>query len=213
MLKKFILIFTLILLGGVKVFAADNYLNSVVIENSDDAVSIVLRSDDVAKIKKEIESPDKIILNLKGIMQSPDISTLYKNTSKVEALTIQNEGKNGLKIYIDAPDIAKANIIFDTPNSAPLVLKTGISEKRAVWSIISIVLLLIAMRSARNSQSVLKLPDKNELIKEREKAMYKTFQKEVKTLPSINYRLKAYSKHVLKGETIRSYENRMSSKI
>ena len=64
MLKKFILIFTLILLGGVKVFAADNYLNSVVIENSDDAVSIVLRSDDVAKIKKEIESPDKIILNL-----------------------------------------------------------------------------------------------------------------------------------------------------
>ena len=70
------------------------------------------------------------------------------------------------------------------------------------------------MRSAKNARpkKIIK-PSINEIIKEREKAMYRNFQKEVKTLPSINYRLNSYSKHVLKGETIRSYENRMSTRV
>ena len=56
-------------------------------------------------------------------------------------------------------------------------------------------------------------PDINEIIKEREKALYQNFKKEVATMPSMNYRLKGYSKHVLKGETIRSYESRMTTRV
>ena len=66
------------------------------------------------------------------------------------------------------------------------------------------------MRSAKNINTKPAEPNIAELIKEREKALYKNFQKEVATIPSINYKLKGYRKHVLKGETIRSYESRMS---
>ena len=74
MLKKIFV--TLILFAGLAAFAGENYLNSVVIENNDGLTSVILRSDHITKIKRDIESTDKIVLTLKGISQSPDINTL-----------------------------------------------------------------------------------------------------------------------------------------
>lgn len=213
MLKKFLLTLILIL-AGVSAYATDNFLNSVVVDNVDGETSIVLRADEIAKVKREIESPNKIVINLKGIKQSPDINTMYKNTTKVKGLAIQSEKNNELKIYIEAPEIAKANVVFDTPNSAPLTVSSVVSEGKVLWCIISICLLLMVMRSAKNAKpKVVTKPNINEVIKEREKALYRNFQKEVATMPSMNYKLKSYSKHVLKGETIRSYESRMTTKV
>ena len=210
MLKKIFV--TLILFAGLAAFAGENYLNSVVIENNEGLTSVILRSDHITKIKRDIESPDKIVLTLKGILQSPDINTLYKNTSKVKGLAIENGKNNELKIYIEAPGISMANIVFETPDSSPVTVKSVVSEGKVVWCVISIALLLLAMRSAKRPKRA-KAPDITEIIKEREKAMYRNFQKEISSKPTINYRLKSYSKHVLKGETIRSYESRMATKI
>ena len=213
MLKKFLLTLILIL-AGVSAYATDNFLNSVVVDNVDGETSIVLRADEIAKVKREIESPNKIVINLKGIKQSPDINTMYKNTTKVKGLAIQSEKNNELKIYNESPEIAKANVVFDTPNSAPLTVSSVVSEGKVLWCIISICLLLMVMRSAKNAKpKVVTKPNINEVIKEREKALYRNFQKEVATMPSMNYKLKSYSKHVLKGETIRSYESRMTTKV
>ncbi len=208
MFKKIVV--TIFLLSGLSAFASDNYLNSVVISNDDGKMSVVLRSDEVTKIKKEVESSDKIVLTLKGIKQAEDINTLYKNASEVDGLVIQNAG-NELKLYIDAPNISKANIVFETPNSAPITVNDVNGTEKTVWSIISLLLVLGVIVSARNlnvEEEVQK--DVNEIIKEREKALYRNFQREVATLPSMNHKLKSYRKHVLKGETIRSYENRLS---
>ena len=207
MLKRLLTI--LFLFTGLSAFAADNYLNSIVIENSDIGEAIVLRSDSIAKIKKEIDSADRIVLTVKNIKQSPDINTLYKNISGVDGLIIQNDGSD-LKIYVEAKDISNAKVIFETPNSAPIIVNDTQNESRMIWSISSILILLAIMHSAKNISSNPKEKDINEIIKEREKALYKSFQKEVATLPSMNYKLKSYSKHVLNGETIRSYESRMS---
>ena len=68
MLKKILL--TLIIFTGLAAYAGENFLNTVVLENNDGAYSIVLRSDEVAKVKKDVEAPDKIVLTLKGISQS-----------------------------------------------------------------------------------------------------------------------------------------------
>lgn len=210
MLKKIIL--TLVLLTGMNAYA-DNYLNSVVISKTENGKSIVLRTDESAKIKKTVENNDRIVLSLKEVKKSPDINTLYKNTNDVSGLVIQNDGNNDLKIYIDAPDISKANVIFETPDSTPISAVEGINYEKTIWSIISFFILLIVMASAKNIVEKPVKPDINELIKEREKALYKNFQKEVASIPSINYSLKGYRKHVLKGETIRSYENRVSAKL
>lgn len=211
MFKKILL--TLILISGLSAFASENYLNSVVVSKNDGKTSIVLRTDEIAKVKKEVETSDKIVITLKGISQSPNINTLYKNVSDVYGLIIQNESTNELKIYIEAPEIAKADIVFETPNSAPITVINKVNEEKAVWSIISIILLLVIMGSARNLSKEPETKDINEIIKEREKELYRNFQKEAATMPSINYKLKGYRKHVLKGETIRSYENRIKTSV
>lgn len=211
MLKN--LLITLIILTGMSAYAADNYLNSVIISKNDNQTSVVLRSDEVAKVKKVTEGNDKVILTLKGISQSPAINTLYKNTSEVNGLIVQNDGNNDLKVYIDAPNIAKANVVFETPNSAPITVNDAVNEERIIWTLISMAFLLLIMFSVKNLSEKPVKQDINEIIKEREKALYRNFQKEVSTLPSINYKLKGYRKHVLKGETIRSYENRTTTKI
>ena len=211
MFKKILL--TLILISGFSAFSSENYLNSVVVSKNDGKTSIVLRTDEIAKVKKEVETSDKIVITLKGISQSPNINTLYKNVSDVYGLIIQNESTNELKIYIEAPEIAKADIVFETPNSAPITVINKVNEEKAVWSIISIILLLVIMGSARNLSKEPETKDINEIIKEREKELYRNFQKEAATMPSINYKLKGYRKHVLKGETIRSYENRTKTSV
>lgn len=203
MLKKILL--TLIIFAGLSVYAADNYLNSVVIENNDGETSIVLRSDVVAKVKREVQASDKVMLTIKGIAQSPDINTLYKNASNVNGLIIQNDGNNELKVYIEAPDISKANIVFETPNSAPITVKDNSGESKTAWSVVSIAILLLVMRSAKNINNKTAQKDINEIIKEREKELYRNFQKEVASMPSLGYKLKSYNKHVLKGETLRNY--------
>lgn len=208
MLKKILL--TLILLTGVCAYANDNYLNSVIVSKTEDNTSIILRADEITKVKKEVVNPDRIIVTLKGITQAPSVDTLYKNISDVNGLVIQNEGNNEVKIYVDAPEISKADVVFETPDSAPITVINNVGEEKIVWSIISIAILLLIMRSAKNINTKSAEPNIAELIKEREKALYKNFQKEVATIPSINYKLKGYRKHVLKGETIRSYESRMS---
>lgn len=208
------ILITLAIFMGLTAFAGENYLNSVVISKNDGETSIILRSDEVAKVKKEIVDLDKIILTLKGISQATDMNTLYKNTSDVSGLVIQNDGNNGLKIYVEAPNISKSNVVFETPNSAPVIVNDGVNEEKVIWSIISVVLLLFVMNSAKNIGTEDKPQvDVNEIIKEREKALYRNFQREVASIPSMSYKLKGYRKHVLKGETIRSYENRTSAKV
>ena len=210
MLKR--LFTVLFLFAGLSVSASDNFLNSIVISKTDGNTSVILRSDEVTKMKREVESNDEIVLTLKNMKQSNGLDTLYKNISDVNGMIIQNSGSD-LKIFIDAPNISKANIVFETPDSAPIVASDNKSESKFVWSIISIALLLLVMRSAKNINIEKPQKDINEIIKEREKELYKNFQKEVASLPSINYKLKSYRKHVLKGETIRSYENRVAKYI
>lgn len=199
---------TFIIFIGLASNAAGNFLNSVVVQNNDGDMAIVLRADEVAKVKRDIESADKVVLTLKGITQSPDINTLYKNTSNIKGLAIQKEG-NEVKIYIEAPNIYKANVVFETPNSAPITVSNNVSGGRVLWSLISIAILLYIMFRAKKT-TVPKQKDINEIIKEREMALYRSFQKEIATLPSMNYKLKGYRKHVLKGDTIRNYEKNLT---
>ena len=208
MFRKLLVLF--ILFFGMSALASDNFLNSVVIEENDGLNSIVLRTDSISKIKKEVDGVDRLILTLKNVKQAQDVDTLYKNIANVSGLIIQNDG-NDLKIYVEAPNISRANIVFETPNSAPITISDNTTEGKLAWSLVSVLLLFIVMASARNiGNNEVPQKDITEIIKEREKALYKNFQKEVATLPSMNYKLKSYRKHVLKGETIRSYESRLS---
>ena len=193
MLKKIIL--TLLIMTGMSAYAADNFLNSVVIDNADGQTNVILRSDKLTKVRKEVESSDRIILYMSAIEQSPDINTLYKNATNVNGVAVQSLGNNDLKIYLDAKGISKANIVLETPDSSPITIVNRNNDEKVVWSIISLVILFAAMSSAKKQ---VKPKSHDELIKEREMALYRNFQKEVDLMPSMNYKLKSYKKHVLR---------------
>lgn len=207
MLKKVLIL--LIMLVGIPVFAADNYLNSVVLTEVDGHINMILRTDSMTKIKKSVESPDKIMLTLKGTHQSGNINTIYKNISGVNGFIIQNDN-NDLKIYFEASNASKSEIIVETPNSAPIKVVDYNTNIKLFWSLISILLFIMIALTSKNYSKHVIIQDKNKLIKEREISLYRKFQKEVSTLPASNYKLKGYRKHVLKGETIRSYESRFA---
>ena len=211
MLKKLLLILTIMTTITMNfAFANSNFLNSVVLEKGDDGYNIILRSDNKAKVKKSFKSDDKITLTLNGITTSNDFNTMYKNTSEVNNIVVENTDANTVKIYIQAPDISKANIVFDTPNSAPIVVSDNFAAQKTIWTIISLGLLLIIMRSAKNIKTGNMLYDLHQqVIREREMEMYENFKQELKHKPKIydNSNLPLRNRELKKYETLRTKTN------
>ena len=81
-MKKILLtIVTMLFMVTSALAANDNFLNAVVLEGTDSGYNIILRSDAVASVKRVVENSNKIVLDIKGLTSSDDISTVYKNTS------------------------------------------------------------------------------------------------------------------------------------
>lgn len=126
-LKKILLMFTIgFMLIGNKVLASDNVLQAIQVDGSRDSYNIILKSDDVADVKKIVQAPNKMVLALKGIRASKTINTIYNNTSNVDSVVVEPTGDDGVKISIQADNVADSEVHFDT-------LKTplGVLDKSA----------------------------------------------------------------------------------
>ena len=182
--------------------AAENYLNTVVLEEGENGYNISLRSDLPAKVKKTIISNDKILLTLKGISISNNVNTLYKNTSNANNIIVEPVGNEEMNVYVFAKDIAGANVIFNTPNSAPIPVGDRFAKEKLTWVVFSVALLVLMINSlkSRDRRIVKKLT-----MREREIAFYKA------KIPSINYQMaqKAYAANPIYNNprTIRQYQN------
>lgn len=193
-MKKFVLtIITILLTSFIPSFAAENFLNTVVLEGTDNgSYNIVLRSDAIASVKRTVENNNKIVLEIRGLAVSENLSTVYKNTSAANGIIVENNGNNGVKIQIQGKNIAKANIIFDSPASAPIVVPDKVSKHTIFWSIFAGLALCIILSKSRNIKvdSRDKIKDavqKN--IREREIAMFKNYRRELLTIPSIDHKV------------------------
>lgn len=207
-MKKLILLFTTLLITTSAVFAGDNYLNTVILEGTDSGYNIILRTDEIASVKKTITSNNKLTLDVKGVTSADSMSTLYKNTSQANTVIVENAGNNSLKIHIQAKDIANSNIIFDTPASAPVVVTDSVSHNTIVWSIVAFVVLcgLFArtLNIKEDSESIIQEAI-NKDMRDREIEMYKNYRKELLTIPSIDYKIKnpRVQETIRRADTIR----------
>lgn len=114
-LKKFLLMFIIgFCLGGNNVFASDNVLQAVQINGVDDSYNIILKSDDVAEIRKTVQAPNKMVILLKGIRASKTINTIYNNTASVDSVVVEPTGDDSVKILIQAANVEGAKIHFDS---------------------------------------------------------------------------------------------------
>ena len=205
----FIVVSIITFLFSSSAFAADNYLNSVVLEGVDNGgYNILLRSDAIASVKRTVQDNNKIILNIKGLTASDDISTVYRNTSSVNGIVVENVGNNEVAIQIQAKNIDKANIIFDSPASAPIVVSDGISKKAIGWSVFALLLLCTILAKSRN----LKVDSKDKIragvrkdIRDREVQMYRNYRRELLTKPSIDYKVRSprMQRAIKEADTIR----------
>lgn len=142
-LKDFKRIFLLALvvgfsfIGSLKAIASDNVLQAIQVEGVKDSYDIILKSDDVAELKKTIQSPNKMILTLKGIRASKSINTIYNNTSTVDSVVVEPTGEDSVKILIQANNVNNAEVKFDTLKTPLGVLdnvKSTKSDKEIVLS-------------------------------------------------------------------------------
>ncbi len=116
-LSKFLRILFLMLMSicvGNKVLASDNVLQAIQVNGVKDSYNIILKSDDVAELKKTIQAPNKMIINLKGIRASKTINTIYNNTSSVDSVVVEPINDDTVKILIQGQNVANAEVNFDT---------------------------------------------------------------------------------------------------
>lgn len=97
-----------------KVLASDNVLQAIQVNGVKDSYNIILKADDVADLKKTIQAPNKMVLNLKGIRASKTINTIYNNTSSVDSVVVEPTGEDTVKILIQADNVSNAGVHFDT---------------------------------------------------------------------------------------------------
>ncbi len=188
LLINFVLLVTLITSAA---YASDNSLNSVIIEGtSSGAYNIILRSDRVANIKKTVQEDGTLLLELKNISTSLNMDTKYINTNTIDNVVVENTPNNGVNIYIQAPDAEKADIIFDTPASPPVVVSEGITKKHISWIAAAFLIICLTTGSFKKSvENDAKETFKNDLT-EREIKFYKEYKSDIITSAKIDNKIK-----------------------
>lgn len=132
-LSKFLKVLFLMLMSicvGNKVFASDNVLQAIQVNGAKDSYNIVLKSDDVAELKKTVQAPNKMIINLKGIRASKTINTIYNNTSNVDSVVVEPINDETVKILIQGENVANAEVNFDTLKTPLGVLDNSTQQSK-----------------------------------------------------------------------------------
>ena len=75
-MKKLFLILTIFMLTIGSAIAGDNFLNTVILEGAENGYNIILRSDNLAGVKRIQNGKDKLTLEIKGLTASNSLSTL-----------------------------------------------------------------------------------------------------------------------------------------
>ncbi len=192
-MKKLFLILTLLIFSITSARAADNYLNTVILEGAEGGYNVILRSDSLAAVKRIPEGQNKLTLEVKGATASNSLSTIYKNTSDANSVIVENAGANAVKVHINAKDAVNSNIIFDIPGSSPVVVSDTVSKNMLLWSALAFVMLSGLFFMSKNIKEdphaeIAEALQKN--MRDREIEMYRNYRKELLTIPSIDYKIK-----------------------
>ena len=95
------------------VCAEDNVLQSIEIVPVKDTYNIVLTSDKTVDVKKTVQAPNKITLDMKGIRASKTLNTVYNNVSNVDSVMVEPSG-SGISIFFQAENAEGASVSFDS---------------------------------------------------------------------------------------------------
>ncbi len=113
-MKKFLLLFALLVIGLNPGFCAENMLNSVELSQSEDGYELKLNTQEPVAFKKKVESNDNVYFDLKNVVAPDKIDTIYNNVSDINGVVIQQIGKNQIRIYVNGLDAANTKLVTQT---------------------------------------------------------------------------------------------------
>lgn len=116
-MKRVLLLLTMVV-SMLSVMADENVLQSIEIEPVKDTYNIVLVSDKAVDVKKVVQAPNKITLNMKDIRASKTLNTVYNNVENVDTVMVEPQG-NGISIFFQAENASAATVTFDALTTAP----------------------------------------------------------------------------------------------
>ena len=183
---------------GLAGYSAENMLHSIILEGTEDGYNVVLKTDSVPDIKKVTKGSNSLILTVRDITTSSSVNAIYKSTSDIKSLVIENVSNNELKIYIQAKDIAKATIMSAGDTMEPVILSERFPVDKVVWTFAVFGILALLIKSAKalteyENSLVIKKD-----IKDREIELYRKFQRELADMPKINSKINnAYATNVM----------------
>lgn len=107
------LLFLGLFLSTLSIQAEENVLQTIEIVPVKDSYNIVLTADKPVDVKKNVETSNRVTLNMKGIRASKTLNTVYNNASNVDTVMVEPNG-NGLSIFFQAENAAAASVSFDS---------------------------------------------------------------------------------------------------
>lgn len=184
-MKKLILLFTLLFLG---VSVNANELHTIILEGTDDGYNIILNSDKLPEVNTVIKNSDNIVLNVKGVKPSKSVSAIYRSSADINGLVIENVDADELKIYISAKDISRSTVLAQLTDGETVLLRERFPVEKILWSLAVVFIMIGLYKSAKAlteyENSIVIKRD----IKTREIELYRDFQRELYSTPSIDYR-------------------------
>ena len=100
-------------LSVLSVCAEENVLQTIEIVPVKDTYNIVLVADKAVDVKKTVNAPNQVTLNMKDIRASKTLNTVYNNVSNVDTVMVEPQG-NGLSIFFQAENAAGTSVSFDS---------------------------------------------------------------------------------------------------
>ena len=117
MLRFLFLILFFILFNTTNVFA-QNILNGIEIDSNSGGHQIILNTKESVQVIKNIQDSNVLHLDIKDIIASNTLSTVFNNALDITNVIVKPLSKNSLRITIEGENISKAGIVIN-----PLVIQ------------------------------------------------------------------------------------------
>lgn len=97
-----------------KALATEATLNGIEVKPLNNSYEITLNTDQAVPLKTVSPQSDKMVIELKNIVPSKSVNTVYNNASNIDHVLIQPMGKD-LTITIQGLNVASSNVLLNAP--------------------------------------------------------------------------------------------------
>ena len=113
-MKKSFLVLATTLLVCSNAYAADVNLSEIEFSSANKGFNVVLKTDKNVSFKKTIQTPQKLVIEMKNTITSEDFSTIYNDVADINNVTVTPIGKDDLKIQIQGRNVNNTFVSIDS---------------------------------------------------------------------------------------------------